>query len=58
MGNRDGFRLRSTQCAAGDVSGEVVVLMCRIPDDCIDNKRYPLFIAREVMQALIDQLQP
>jgi len=32
--------------------------ICRIPDDCIDNKRYPLFIAREVMQALIDQLQP
>jgi len=31
---------------------------CRISDDCIDNKRYPLFIAREVMQALIDQLQP
>jgi len=35
-----------------------MILNCRIPDDCIDNKRYPLFIAREVMQALIDQLQP
>jgi len=22
---------------------------CRIPDDCIDSKRYPLFIAREAM---------
>ena len=32
--------------------------ICRIPDDCIDNKRYPLFIAREVMQALLEQLQP
>ena len=23
---------------------------CRIPDDCIDSKRYPLFIAREAMR--------
>jgi hypothetical protein len=23
---------------------------CRIPDDCIDSKRYPLFMAREVMR--------
>ena len=30
----------------------------RIPDDWIDNKRYPLFMAREVMRALIEQLQP
>jgi len=36
----------------------LLISTCRIPDDCIDNKRYPLFIAREVMQALIDQLQP
>jgi hypothetical protein len=30
--------------------------MCRIPDDCIDSKRYPLFMAREVMRQLIDNL--
>ena len=24
---------------------------CRIPDDCIDSKRYPLFIAREAMMS-------
>jgi hypothetical protein len=29
---------------------------CRIPDDCIDSKRYPLFMAREVMRQLIDNL--
>ena len=30
---------------------------CRIPDDCIDSKRYPLFMARDVMRVLIEQLQ-
>ena len=30
---------------------------CRIPDDWIDNKRYPLFMARSVLQALLEQLQ-
>ena len=30
--------------------------MCRIPDDCIDSKRYPLFIAREAMRALVYDL--
>jgi hypothetical protein len=29
---------------------------CRIPNDCIDSKRYPLFMAREVMRQLIDNL--
>ena len=29
----------------------------RIPDDCIDSKRYPLFMARDVMRVLIEQLQ-
>lgn len=29
---------------------------CRIPDDCIDSKRYPLFMAKEVMRQLIDNL--
>jgi crotonobetainyl-CoA:carnitine CoA-transferase CaiB-like acyl-CoA transferase len=32
------------------------VRSCRIPDDCIDSKRYPLFMAREVMRQLIDNL--
>jgi hypothetical protein len=30
---------------------------CRIPDDCIDSKRYPLFMARAVLQELIESLQ-
>ena len=30
---------------------------CRIPDDCIDSKRYPLFIARAVLKELIESLQ-
>jgi hypothetical protein len=35
-----------------------MLAICRILDDWIDNKRYPLFMAREVMRALIEQLQP
>ena len=31
---------------------------CRIPDDCIDEKRYPLFMARAVLKELIESLQP
>ncbi len=30
---------------------------CRIPDDCIDKNRYPLFMARAVLQELIESLQ-
>ena len=30
---------------------------CRIPDDCIESKRYPLFMARAVLQELIESLQ-
>lgn len=33
------------------------LVWCRIPDDCIDSKRYPLFMARDVMRVLIEQLQ-
>ena len=33
------------------------LIICRIPDDCIDSKRYPLFMARDVMRVLIEQLQ-
>jgi len=29
---------------------------CRIPDDCIDKKRYPLFMARAVLKELIESL--
>lgn len=32
-------------------------LSCRIPDDCIDSKRYPLFMARAVLKELIESLQ-
>lgn len=28
---------------------------CRIPDDCIDSRRSPLFMARAVLQALIKE---
>ena len=31
---------------------------CCIPDDWIDSKRYPLFMARDVMRTLIEQLEP
>ena len=30
---------------------------CRIPDDCIDSKRYPLFMVRSVLKELIESLQ-
>ncbi|KAF1041402.1 MAG: hypothetical protein GAK35_03331 [Herbaspirillum frisingense] len=30
---------------------------CRIPDDCISENRYPLFMARAVMRGLIESLQ-
>ncbi len=30
---------------------------CYIPDDCIDKKRYPLFMARAVLKGLIASLQ-
>ena len=35
----------------------VTLFKCRVPDDCIDFKRYPLFMAREVMRGLIEQLK-
>ena len=31
-------------------------LICRIPDDCIDKNRYPLFMARSVLRELIESL--
>ena len=41
----------------GIVDDHAIVRTCRIPDDCIDSKRYPLFMARDVMRVLIEQLQ-
>lgn len=32
-------------------------LRCRVPDDCIDQRRYPLFLAREVMRSPIDLIK-
>ena len=40
-----------------DVVPAQTVRRCRIPDDCIDPKRYPLFMARAVLQELIESLQ-
>lgn len=33
-----------------------VYATCRIPDDCIDKNRYPLFMARSVLRELIESL--
>ncbi|KAF1020770.1 MAG: ComE operon protein 3 [Paracidovorax wautersii] len=33
------------------------IAICRIPDDCISENRYPLFMARAVMRGLIESLQ-
>ncbi len=32
-------------------------LSCRIPDDCIDSKRHPLFMAREAMAEFVAELK-
>lgn len=44
--------------AALDAQGGLVPLLnsCRIPDDCIDKNRYPLFMARSVLRELIESL--
>ena len=34
----------------------IPILRCRIPDDCIDKNRYPLFMARSVLRELIESL--
>ena len=41
----------------GVTTAHICGAMCRIPDDCIDSKRYPLFIARSVLKELIESLQ-
>ena len=37
--------------------GALYVCRCRIPDDWIDKKRYPLFMARDVLRGLVQSLQ-
>ena len=34
-----------------------LVASCRVPDDCIDSRRYPLFMARAVMRGVIERLK-
>ncbi|WP_233205552.1 hypothetical protein [Acidovorax sp. 56] len=58
-----GDLLMPTQASSGKVPAVVFshgsegVSSCRIPDDCIDSKRYPLFMARAVLKKLIESLQ-
>ncbi len=35
---------------------QLTIPICRIPDDCIDKNRYPLFMARSVLRELIESL--
>jgi len=35
----------------------MVLPSCCIPDDCIDNRRYPFFMARAVMSEWIAELK-
>jgi len=37
--------------------GEAIVRMCQVPDDCIDPRRRALFIGRETMRELIEELR-
>ena len=46
---------QQTPCASGEE--KALDDSCRIPDDCIDSNRYPLFMARAVLQELIESLQ-
>jgi hypothetical protein len=34
-----------------------LLVICRIPDDCIGFKRYPLFMARKAMAAFVAELK-
>jgi hypothetical protein len=38
-----------------DAGKKLIFSICRVPDDCIDLRRYPLLIARDVMRGLIEQ---
>ncbi len=39
------------------VNNTICLPSCRIPDDYIDPKRYPLFMAREVVLELLAQFK-
>ncbi len=45
-----------TTVVTGATGSTIVVATCRIPDDCIDKNRYPLFMARSVLRELIESL--
>ncbi len=55
--SRVNLRKLSNISHIGEKLAAVRLRKCRIPDDCIDSKRYPLFMARDVMRVLIEQLQ-
>ena len=50
---------KATGPIAGILQGQLGCRLpnCRIPDDCIDSKRYPLFMARAVLKDLIESFQ-
>ena len=60
---RNGYRWCSSPIVAGNdllkrmsLAPKNVSANCPAPDDSIDPKRYPLFMARAVMRSLFDEL--
>jgi hypothetical protein len=51
------FKVKSGSGVRSASQLTLLVNRCRIPDDCIDSKRYPLFMARAVLKELIESLQ-
>ena len=43
-------------CSSNGALKKQGISTCRIPDDCIDKNRYPLFMARSVLRELIESL--
>jgi len=39
------------------VTGQDGAYICRVPDDCIDPRRRALFLGRETMRELIEELR-
>ena len=52
-----GFQLRAADANIAIVEILIVLVRCRVPDDSIDPRRFPLFLGREVMRRLIDDLR-
>lgn len=50
------FDIHLPSSAAQTQTARLYVDNCRIPDDCIDKNRYPLFMARSVLRELIESL--